>query len=220
MRIKRLTGLDDYRRAPSERPACLFRLLRLRLGAGCRSSSRRSKPLEQFENPLDIVTNDRDVTEHPLGWGIIGQRLDALLPATLDPVFEMTIDPADAPAQAHYRGRTINFCCAGCADSFPADSDRYLPEGATDPICNMAITPASAAGHRRGNDGSVWFCSPTAPSSGTPPAASPSDLGSAATEERKPATPNAAVSSRPRNAFDPDTPVGRSSEAEAHKRIL
>jgi YHS domain-containing protein/uncharacterized membrane protein YraQ (UPF0718 family) len=78
---------------------------------------------------------------------------------TLDPVCGMTVDPARAAAQIHHRGRTVSFCCGGCADAFRAAPDRYLPEATTDPVCGMTITPADAAAFRRGDQGAVWFCS-------------------------------------------------------------
>jgi YHS domain-containing protein/uncharacterized membrane protein YraQ (UPF0718 family) len=79
---------------------------------------------------------------------------------TLDPVCGMTIDPANAPAKVDHQGRTVRFCCTGCANRFISDPDRYQSEQATDPVCGMTITPSSAASHRPGDDGSVWFCSP------------------------------------------------------------
>ncbi|HET9077243.1 MAG TPA: permease [Acidimicrobiales bacterium] len=78
---------------------------------------------------------------------------------TLDPVCGMTVDPAGAAARLGHRGRTISFCCAGCAEAFSADPDRYMPERATDPVCGMTVQPAGAAAFRRGDGGSVWFCS-------------------------------------------------------------
>ncbi len=87
-----------------------------------------------------------------------GRRVDLEL-GSVDPVCGMTVTPADAPAQVVHRGRTVRFCCTGCADRFQAGPDRYLPEQATDPVCGMTITPASAAVHRRGDEGGEWFCS-------------------------------------------------------------
>ena len=46
---------------------------------------------------------------------------------TLDPVCGMTVEPAHAAARIQHRGRTVSFCCTGCADAFQADPDRYLP---------------------------------------------------------------------------------------------
>ena len=38
----------------------------------------------------------------------------------------MTVDPARAAAQVVYGGKTYYFCCAGCADKFPAAPAKYL----------------------------------------------------------------------------------------------
>src|SRR4249919_491971 len=36
--------------------------------------------LEEFQNPVSILTNSRNVAEHPLRWSRVGQRLDLFLP--------------------------------------------------------------------------------------------------------------------------------------------
>jgi Cu+-exporting ATPase len=38
----------------------------------------------------------------------------------------MTVDPAQARATADYAGKTYYFCCAGCADKFRAEPEKYL----------------------------------------------------------------------------------------------
>jgi len=38
----------------------------------------------------------------------------------------MTVDPAHAKATAEHAGRTYYFCCAGCADKFRAEPEKYL----------------------------------------------------------------------------------------------
>src|SRR5208282_991339 len=43
-----------------------------------------------------------------------------------DPVCGMTVDPAHAKATAEHAGRTYYFCCAGCADKFRAEPEKYL----------------------------------------------------------------------------------------------
>ncbi|HET7748058.1 MAG TPA: heavy metal translocating P-type ATPase [Terriglobales bacterium] len=49
-----------------------------------------------------------------------------------DPVCHMTVDPAKARAQAEHAGKTYYFCCAGCAQKFQAEPERYLaPKAAT-----------------------------------------------------------------------------------------
>ncbi|HWE54185.1 MAG TPA: permease [Acidimicrobiales bacterium] len=77
---------------------------------------------------------------------------------TLDPVCGMTVDPTGAAARVDHGGRTVSFCSTGCADSFQAHPDRYLPRRATDPICGMTFSPADAAAFRPGPSGALWFC--------------------------------------------------------------
>jgi P-type Cu+ transporter len=49
-----------------------------------------------------------------------------------DPVCHMKVDPAKARAQAEHQGKTYYFCCAGCAQKFQAEPERYLaPKAAT-----------------------------------------------------------------------------------------
>src|SRR5690349_22580897 len=49
-----------------------------------------------------------------------------------DPVCHMRVDPAKARAQAEHEGKTYYFCCAGCAQKFQAEPERYLvPKAAT-----------------------------------------------------------------------------------------
>jgi P-type Cu+ transporter len=43
-----------------------------------------------------------------------------------DPVCGMTVDPARAKATAEHAGKTYYFCCAGCAEKFRADPEKYL----------------------------------------------------------------------------------------------
>src|SRR5690606_13323300 len=43
----------------------------------------------------------------------------------VDPVCEMTVDPASARS-AEVRGKTYYFCLEGCRTKFVADPDRYL----------------------------------------------------------------------------------------------
>ena len=45
---------------------------------------------------------------------------------TLDPVCGMTVDPQHAGAQITHLGRTLSFCCSGCADAFRSNPDGYL----------------------------------------------------------------------------------------------
>jgi hypothetical protein len=47
------------------------------------------------------------------------------MPATIDPVCGMTVDPATAAAIRSYNGVNYFFCNPGCAETFDADPDRY-----------------------------------------------------------------------------------------------
>jgi hypothetical protein len=47
------------------------------------------------------------------------------MPATIDPVCGMTVDPATAAAIRSYDGVNYFFCNPGCAKTFDADPDRY-----------------------------------------------------------------------------------------------
>jgi P-type Cu+ transporter len=43
-----------------------------------------------------------------------------------DPVCGMTVDAEHAAAQVEHSGKTFYFCCAGCANKFRADPEKYL----------------------------------------------------------------------------------------------
>jgi Cu+-exporting ATPase len=43
-----------------------------------------------------------------------------------DPVCHMKVDPARARSKAEHQGKTYFFCCAGCAQKFQAEPERYL----------------------------------------------------------------------------------------------
>lgn len=45
---------------------------------------------------------------------------------THDPVCDMWVDPATAPARSEHEGRTIHFCAAGCKRAFDKDPQRFL----------------------------------------------------------------------------------------------
>ncbi|HET6964887.1 MAG TPA: permease [Acidimicrobiales bacterium] len=103
------------------------------------------------------ATPDRYVGAGPPGGGEgDGGGVDL---ATLDPVCGMTVDRAHAAATVTHRGRIISFCAPGCAESFRADPDRFLPEETVDPVCGMSVRPESAAAYRRGEGQALWFCS-------------------------------------------------------------
>ena len=44
----------------------------------------------------------------------------------VDPVCDMTIDPADAVGHSDFKGQTYYFCSAGCKRSFDKDPEKYI----------------------------------------------------------------------------------------------
>jgi YHS domain-containing protein len=43
-----------------------------------------------------------------------------------DPVCGMDVNPANAPAQSNYRGRTFYFCSQDCKEQFEREPQRYV----------------------------------------------------------------------------------------------
>jgi Cu+-exporting ATPase len=97
--------------------------------------------------------------------------------AAIDPVCGMRVDPATSKHRSEHEGKTIHFCSAGCKAKFEADPGRYLaghrePMGhaaaaaagsapAIDPVCGMAVDPATSE-HTSFHDGKrYFFCSPS-----------------------------------------------------------
>jgi YHS domain-containing protein len=48
------------------------------------------------------------------------------LNTAVDPVCNMLVDPATAPASLEYRGKTYYFCNPGCKQAFARDPGKYL----------------------------------------------------------------------------------------------
>jgi xanthine dehydrogenase accessory factor len=44
----------------------------------------------------------------------------------VDPVCNMTVDPATAAYRSEYAGQTVYFCCSGCKQAFDREPERYL----------------------------------------------------------------------------------------------
>jgi xanthine dehydrogenase accessory factor len=44
----------------------------------------------------------------------------------VDPVCNMTVDPATASYTSEYAGQTVYFCCGGCKQKFDGEPERYL----------------------------------------------------------------------------------------------
>ena len=107
----------------------------------------------------------------------------------IDPVCGMKVDPATAAGRFEFEGRTYYFCHPGCREKFEASPRSFLgsdarrqpmampvvqlsgrakslpvvgqamDEVAIDPVCQMSVSPASAAG-RHDYGGKTWyFCS-------------------------------------------------------------
>src|SRR5690242_12476872 len=97
---------------------------------------------------------------------------------TKDPVCGMTVDPAGARHRHRHANKEYLFCCAGCAEKFKANPEKYLqgtppassglvtlggpakPAVATetDPVCGMKVNPATAK-HKTVHAGkTVYFC--------------------------------------------------------------
>jgi P-type Cu+ transporter len=86
----------------------------------------------------------------------------------VDPVCGMTVDPATAKHETTHNGATYYFCCAGCKAKFDAAPQTYLDkaaqppaeqEKATDPVCGMAVDPATAKFHTTHDGEDYFFCS-------------------------------------------------------------
>ncbi|MGC1795788.1 MAG: heavy metal translocating P-type ATPase [Candidatus Acidiferrales bacterium] len=65
-----------------------------------------------------------------------------------DPVCGMTVDPGRAAARVEHSGKTYCFCCAGCANKFRAEPDRYLSAKAPVPMVNAPPLVQLGSGKR------------------------------------------------------------------------
>ncbi|MEZ5428551.1 MAG: heavy metal translocating P-type ATPase [Pyrinomonadaceae bacterium] len=88
----------------------------------------------------------------------------------IDPVCGMTVDPDTAPAQIDWEGETYYFCCPNCLEKFKTEksgsqgsSKKGAPSAAaaefTDPVCQMKISPETAAGSFHFENENYYFCS-------------------------------------------------------------
>ncbi len=90
---------------------------------------------------------------------------------TIDPICEMTVDPAKAAGNSEYRGKTYYFCSAGCKEKFDRAPGQYakteaLPttfhviqkSTAIDPVCGMTVDPSTAAAHVEHEGSMYYFC--------------------------------------------------------------
>jgi Cu+-exporting ATPase len=80
-----------------------------------------------------------------------------------DPVCGMEIEEQAASAVRTLEGTTYYFCSDACAKRFDADVTRYVgkraPATLTDPVCGMAVDPATAAARRDFGGQAYYFCS-------------------------------------------------------------
>ncbi len=81
-----------------------------------------------------------------------------------DPICNMDVEPATAAGSFEYKGVTYYFCCEACLEKFRAAPEDYIgqpePAGVTfkDPICNMDVEPATAAGSFEYKGITYYFC--------------------------------------------------------------
>jgi Cu+-exporting ATPase len=62
--------------------------------------------------------------------------------AVVDPVCGMTVDPLAAKGRVEHAGKTYYFCCAGCADKFRSDPQRYLSPKPTAGLIQLGAAKA------------------------------------------------------------------------------
>lgn len=98
--------------------------------------------------------------------------LDQLSDPKIDPVCEMTVDPARAAASYVHAGVTYYFCSRSCHERFQANPHEFVapsishttttsPAAKTtiDPVCGMAVVPETAAGTTNYAGKRYHFCS-------------------------------------------------------------
>jgi Cu+-exporting ATPase len=66
----------------------------------------------------------------------------------IDPICGMTVDPATAPAQSTYQGKTYYFCNPHCRDRFNADPERYSDDKPRKPPAVAEPEPAPGTKRR------------------------------------------------------------------------
>jgi len=97
-----------------------------------------------------------------------GLGLPLVSSSAIDPVCNMTVDPAHAAGAVTHNGTTYHFCSTHCVQKFQADPAKFLGAGPQphhsqaaekDPVCNMTVDPAHAAGAVTHNGTTYHFCS-------------------------------------------------------------
>lgn len=85
----------------------------------------------------------------------------------VDPICGMTVNPETAAASVEHDGETVYFCAVGCKEKFlnqikeePKTESTDAQKEYIDPICNMTVTPETAAAKYEPADGgeTVYFC--------------------------------------------------------------
>ncbi|MFQ5814747.1 MAG: cation transporter, partial [Anaerolineae bacterium] len=80
-----------------------------------------------------------------------------------DPVCGMEIEEKDVAATRNIEGTTYHFCSDRCAEQFDAAPADFLvkvpPATVSDPVCGMAVDPASGAATREVGRQKYYFCS-------------------------------------------------------------
>src|ERR1700732_519215 len=77
-----------------------------------------------------MVTGSRFMSTKPLSTATEAQR---------DPVCGMSLNPATAKHSHWHAGKDFFFCCAGCADKFRADPEKYLSRSAPIPSSGLVL---------------------------------------------------------------------------------
>ncbi|MHB8718411.1 MAG: permease [Candidatus Dormibacteria bacterium] len=91
----------------------------------------------------------------------------------IDPVCGMQVETLSAPARIRHGGHIQHFCSDRCREKFEREPERFFSAGnavpaapqppaaaaTRDPVCGMAVDPATAAAHRAHAGRDLWFCS-------------------------------------------------------------
>ena len=75
--------------------------------------------------PADWVVAQDGVTNMLSATSLLPASTEDLARMAIDPVCGMSVDRANAPAQALYDGQVIYFYAAGCRDEFLATPERF-----------------------------------------------------------------------------------------------
>jgi YHS domain-containing protein/positive regulator of sigma E activity len=63
----------------------------------------------------------------PIITTVLRSGLEEAVPrGVVDPICNMVVDPAQAPARCEYKGKMVYFCHPGCREAFQKNPERYL----------------------------------------------------------------------------------------------